>query len=551
MTFTKANLIILANLMILLPFAIALLGGISLLPGVHRFIGHIFGYTTVITEARRRKIGKLLGYVTVVTSAALLFFSFILMFAPRSVYPLKFSWPMAIVNVDFHLDALSVFFVLLINLIALVASWNAITYLKGSRSSVGWQQPAVFHSLVNLFHATMLLVPMVDNLIGVWIAIELTTLGSAFLVAYQGKRSSWEAAWKYLIITSTGIILALLGTMFLANAVRDPGANLGTTPDALMNWTTLMELAANRSLNRDFVKFAFLLALVGYGTKAGLAPMHTWLPDGHGEAPSPISALLSGVLLKSAFYAILRFYTLTNKALDSYSLTSAALLIAGLFSLLVAVPFILKENLFKRVLAYHSLEHMGIIAFGIGMGGPIAIFGAVLHTFNHAITKALMFLAFGNVMQQYEKLGIEQKDITGVLRNMPFTGSILILGGLALVGAPPFNVFLSEFIILWGTLSHLVDSSAIDIPLFANWVIISAVILFMLSTTLIFFGLVKHLGKLILNKIAVNHSIEDFSWASTAPLIILGFLMLLLGFWIVTPLSNLINESVIIILGKS
>jgi hydrogenase-4 component F len=217
---------------------------------------------------------------------------------------------------------------------------------------------------------------------------------------------------------------------------------------------------------------------------------------------------------------------------------------------MLAVPFILRENRFKRVLAYHSLEHMGIITFGLGLGGPIALFGVVLHCLNHALNKALMFLAFGNIMRQYTKYGIQQEDITGILRSMPITGGILTLGGLALVGMPPFNIFMSELIILWGALSRFWNKGTPGLPRFDNWMIIGAVILFMVSTTLIFYGLVKHLGKLVLHKMLGDRKLEENFVKDLFPLVSLFFFMLLLGIWIIPPLSNLISESVRIILGQ-
>ena len=481
-----------------------------------------------------------LGLATVVGSAALLVVSVLMALTPADSYPSSFF---RLMGIQIHLDSLSVFFVLLINVIMLAASWNALSYLEGRTANSFLQKPAVFHTLINFFHFTMLLVPMLDNLVGVWIAIELTTLGSAFLVAFHGRRSSWEAAWKYLIITSTGITLALLGTVFLAKAIPDPYIS---DIDAL-NWTALMKFAGEKALQANFVWLAFLFALVGYGTKAGLAPMHTWLPDGHREAPSPISALLSGVLLKAALYAILRFYTLTNLVLGDSKQTSTAILIVSLFSLIVATPLILKKNRFKRVLAYHSLEHMGIITFGLALGGPIAIFGALLHSLNHAITKALMFLAFGNVIKQYDERGIQEKEIMGVLKSMPLTGGILTLGGFALVGAPPFNIFMSEFIILWGAFRQFWLPKE-----FAPWVVGLAIGVFAFSTTLIFFGLVRHLGKIVLNQSSGYDRIEKLSWSKTAPLVMLASLMLALGVWIFPFLANLINASVrVVLLGQA
>lgn len=535
------NLIALAGLTLLIPFGLSLLGFMTL------------AFPRIYETA-----GRWLGILTVVASVVLLALSFgmLRLQEPSSTFSLN----LVVVRVDFYIDALSIFFILLVNTIALAATWNSLHYLKeetisGNREqkSLGWQHPLLFHTLVNLFHFTMLLVPMVDNLVGVWIAIELTTLGSAFLVAYPRRPSSWEAAWKYLIITSTGIILALLGTIFLANAIpRDMLTTIEPARrDIVMNWTFLMEQGKQGMLNPSFVWFAFLFALVGYGTKAGLAPMHTWLPDGHGEAPSPISALLSGVLLKSALYVILRFYTLTNVVLQDSCYTSGALLFMGLFSLIVAVPLILKENPFKRVLAYHSLEHMGIIVFGLALGGPVAIFGAVLHMLNHAVTKSLMFLAFGNVLKQYEMRGIPQEKITGVLRSMPLTGGLLTLGGLALVGSPPFNIFMSEFIILWGGIGRFFPSAQSDLsalPPFPDVIVILAILIFLLSTSLIFYGLVKHLYRLVLGEAPDKRRFREIDVTAIAPLLLLFSFMVVLGVYVLHPLANLINQSVTIIL---
>ena len=351
---------------------------------------------------------------------------------------------------DFLLaDALSIYFILVVNVITFVSSWNAMSFLHNAEPSNRWRSPTAFHLAAQIFHVTMILVPLMNNLVALWIAMQATTLVSTLLVGFEDTRTSREAAWKYLIITSTGIVFALLGTMFLAKAVG---------PQRVMNWTFLNTYASLLRPKRDLVQLAFLFVLVGYGTKAGLAPMHTWLPDGHGEAPAPISALLSGVLLKSALYAILRFYTITNAVLGNNSFTSAILLGAAMLSLLIATPFILKANRFKRVLAYHSLEHMGIITFGLGIGGSVAIFGALLHVLNHAVTKALMFMAFGNIVRSYAGAApplAPTEQPTGVLRRMPITGTLLTLGGLALVGMPPFNIFMSELIMLWGALERL------------------------------------------------------------------------------------------------
>jgi hydrogenase-4 component F len=316
-------------------------------------------------------------------------------------------------------------------------------------------------------------VPMVDNLVVLWMAIELTTLVSTLLVRYRRQRRTLEAAWKYIGITTAGIVFALFGTILLTDAIDSQtcegiaqvlGSGLAACDQIqgsdLMRWSLLARPQIAVTLDPELVTLSFLFILVGYGTKAGLAPMHTWLPDGHGEAPSPVSALLSGVLLKSALYAILRFYTITNLSRGNTGFTSKILLVAGLLSLLLSTPFILKRNKFKRVLAYHSLEHMGIIVFGLGIGGTVALFGALLHALNHALTKALMFLTYGHIRREYacqgEAINLDSEQVGGVLKAMPLSGTVLLLGGLGLVGSPPFNVFLSEFIILWAALGRII-----------------------------------------------------------------------------------------------
>ncbi len=520
---------------VVLPFVVGLMG----------VIGWFF------PSKHRDQFGRVLDYLTVGASFFSLVFSIVMVLKPP-VEALTPSLYLPLVGrVGFLIDALSLYFILLVNLIALAASWHSMGLFK-DRTTDDDRLVLKFHILTNFFHVTMLLVPLLNNLIALWIAIEATTLVSTMLVSIEGGRDSWEAAWKYLIVTSTGIIFALLGTMFLANAAKAliPELTAQGDPNSVMNWTFLLENAGK--LTPDFVKLSFLFILVGYGTKAGFAPMHTWLPDGHGEAPAPISALLSGVLLKSALYAILRFYTITNATLGSPNFTSILLLGSGLFSLLVATPFILKENRFKRVLAYHSLEHMGIITFGVGIGGPVALFGALLHTLNHAVTKALMFLSFGNILRRYEELArkkgeeFDQTKITGVLRSMPITGVILTLGGLALVGTPPFNIFMSEFIILWGALGQLEENTSKMAV--SDGMIIAAIAIFVLSTTLIFYGLVRHLARLVLHKMPAEQKLRE-SRMDLCVLVLLMGMVIILGFWVAPPLSRLISDSVNIVLN--
>ena len=452
----------------------------------------------------------------------------------------------------FYVDSLSIYFVLLVNVIAFCASCFIGQYLKSEPAAKNddgerWR----FHMFFNLFHTSMLLVCLVDNLILLWIGIQLTTVFSAPLVGYlRGKREPQEAAWKYIMISSAGILFALLGTILLLSAVQH------TADGGVIGWSQLygsLSAAGTSGVkaSQPLVEMAFLLIVLGYGTKAGLFPMHTWLPDAHGQAPYPVSALLSGVLLKSALYALLRFFILTNLALNGPGnhpqnrFASIALLLAGLLSLVMAVPFILsrQEIHFKRVLAYHSLEHMGIITFGFGLGVPIALFGALLHALNHALTKALMFLSYGTIEGSYSADPKWDGRIRGVLSTMPVAGTILALGGLALVGAPPFNVFLSEFMILWGGIQAAAHAADVRMPM-APAIYIVAIVLFVLSVTLIFSGLVQHLGRILLGRTTVTSKVTHHKpFLQTVPLALLLVAIVWLGFT-TGPLTGLINSGV-------
>jgi hydrogenase-4 component F len=287
------------------------------------------------------------------------------------------------------------------------------------------------------FLASATVVCLTDHFGALWVAIEATTLATAPLIYDPRDRHSIEAVWKYLLICSVGIALALLGTFLLALA---QGAGPGA-PNLLRSG-----LVAGASLHPVWFKAAFVFLFVGYGTKAGLAPMHTWLPDAHGEAPSPISALLSGALLNLAFLAILRVVQV-GIAAGQQRLLVPVLIGFGLGSVLVATALLLRQGDFKRMLAYSSIEHMGILSVGCGLGQS-ATYGALLHMLASALCKALLFLVAGNVLLEYRSKQIA--DVTGMLRRLPASGMLLLVGFFALTGAPPFPLFLSELAILRG-----------------------------------------------------------------------------------------------------
>jgi len=270
-----------------------------------------------------------------------------------------------------------------------------------------------------------------------WVAVEATTLASAPLIFFHRQRSALEATWKYLLVCSVGIALALLGNFFLAVAASAPGrAPIPLVVEALV--------AAGKSLDPMWLQAAFIFLLVGYGTKMGLAPMHTWLPDAHSEAPAVVSALLSGCLLNSAFLALLRAFQVLNAA-GMRDFAQSLLLAFGLISLLFAAVFIIGQTDYKRLLAYSSVEHMGILAFGIGIGG-LGTWGSLLHTLNHSLTKAMLFLVAGNIyLATHTK---QMRGVGGLGHQMPMTGTLWLLGLFAITGAPPFGPFISEFTIL-------------------------------------------------------------------------------------------------------
>ncbi len=296
---------------------------------------------------------------------------------------------------------------------------------------------AVFVGCLLLFLASMTLVTLSQHFGLLWVGVEATTLATAPLIYFHRHHRSLEATWKYLLICSVGIALALLGNFLLAAAAA--GAQTG---HASLIVPQLQQRAAH--LNGPWLRVAFLFFLVGYGTKMGLAPLHTWLPDAHSESPSPVSALLSGALLNCAFLGILRLHQVCVAA-GQGGFSQPLLILFGLASVLVAAVFLLRQADFKRMLAYSSVEHMGILALGVGLGGA-GVFGSLLHAVNHSLTKAALFLVAGNILAAYATKST--RDVRGIRRALPVTGVLWLAGFLAITGSPPFGTFLSEFTIL-------------------------------------------------------------------------------------------------------
>ncbi|MHB9144997.1 MAG: hydrogenase 4 subunit F [Symbiobacteriia bacterium] len=344
-----------------------------------------------------------------------------------------FEWGTAL-----RVDALSAYLIVLTGLLTTLAALYTPAYLgtEVRHGAVPARRLRAYYLWFHVFVGTMFWALTANNVGMMWAAVEATTLASTFAVGFYRKPHSLEAAWKYMIICSVGLAFALLGTAVTYAAVlKATGADAGS-----LVWTDLAGIAPH--LDPRLMKLAFGLVLVGYGTKAGLAPMHTWLPDAHSQAPSPVSATLSGVLLGVAFYAILRFFVLVNSALGA-GYAGHLLLAFGLLSMAVAVPFTVVQKDLKRLLAYSSIEHIGIIAVGIGLGGPLGVFGALYHLFFHGIGKGLMFFSAGEITQAYHTRNIRR--IRGVLKVAPVAGIALVAGMMAITGTPPFALFISEF----------------------------------------------------------------------------------------------------------
>jgi hydrogenase-4 component F len=347
-----------------------------------------------------------------------------------------FAW-----NKQFFIDPLNVFLVTLTAFVGLTTAIFSRPYMRieQDHGKMTPQRMRLYHSMYQIFNFTMLLALTTNNMGIMWVALEAATLTTVLLVSLYRTAASLEAAWKYFILCGVGIAQALFGTVLLYMAAE----RVISAGDGALLWTNL-ELVKHQ-LNPDIIILAFVFLFIGYGTKVGLVPMHNWLPDAHAEGPTPVSAVLSGLLLNVALYAILRCKVLTDGALQN-ALASQLMMGFGLISVVAAAFFLSRQRDVKRMFAYSSIEHMGLITFAFGLGGPIANFAGLLHMTVHSLIKSAIFFAVGHATQ---KAGTQiMDDIRGLLKVSPTVGWGLILGTLAILGMPPFGVFASEFLIL-------------------------------------------------------------------------------------------------------
>lgn len=419
------------------------------------------------------------------------------------------------------LDPLGKLILLVVSTLYFFVSFSAVGYLRFREE----RPNRVFCICLLSFLGVMTLVTWAHHLGLMWVAIEGTTLATAPLIFFNHTQRSIEATWKYLLVGSVGIALALLGSFFLAYA------SLNTGIETALTFENLLEHA--QKLSKPWLHAGFVLLLVGYGTKMGLAPMHTWKPDAYGEAPGLVGAMLAGGVTSCAFLALLRVYHICVAAGET-AYVSRLLVFMGILSMAVASLFMVGQRDFKRMLAYSSVEHMGILVLGLGIG-KTALFGTLLHVVANGLTKGVLFLSAGNIHRAYGSKSTEQ--VAGAMRRLPLSGTLFLVGFLAVTGSPPFGPFISEFSILNG---------AFD----AGRLAVGGLFLFLLLV--VFIGMGSTVLKVVQGRAsfeARNTPYHD-NLLTGGPIVCLMLLVLLVGLYIPPPLSALIGDAVRFLEGQ-
>ncbi len=415
-----------------------------------------------------------------------------------------------------RIDALSALLAVLIALVATLAAWLGPGLDRDDQEAMAITRAYRIYS--NLFALTMLVAVTTNNLGLMWVAIEATTVTSALLVPVRRSKAAVEASWKYLIIGSVGIALAFAGTVLAFVDYASTGGNV----NAALNWTTLR--AAAPALHPEVARLAFAFLLVGFGTKAGLAPMHTWLPDAHSEAPAPLSSMMSGVLLAVALYALARWKAVVDVTLGS-AFADTLLLVVAMTTILIGSLSIVAQRQYKRLLAYSSIEHMGLACFGLALG-PLGVFAGLLHLTGHALAKSTAFLLSGRVMDRYQSHEIAKA--AGLLRALPGTGLLFAAGILALMGLPPFSLFLSEILLVragWNA-GH---------PLLAGVVLICLLIAFV--------SLIDHLQRMLFGEPPVGIVRGERSITALVVLSTPLFVLIWIGVALPPPMLTLLTKA--------
>jgi len=427
-------------------------------------------------------------------------------------------------NEFFYIDSVSIVQLLIIASVNIIVSIYSYKYIENeiNEKIISLKRGKFYYFLFNFFVFFMIFIALTNNIVAMWIGLEGTTLTTAFLIGFNINKNSLESAWKYVIICSIGIGMGLIGILIFVNAYSNQDTN------EILKWSYLIKNPNPQSTYA--IKIAFTLIFVGLGTKAGLAPMHTWLPDAHSEAPSPVSAMMSGVLLNLALYVILRFYIIT-KHIPGLQNTKWLFIIFGCVSLIISSFSILRQLNYKRMLAFSSVENMGIIALGLGIGSKIAVFGAILHSLVHAFGKSMLFLTAGNILSAYKTKRIDK--INALIKTMPINAIFLILGMLVITGAPPLPAFFSEYYIILGTVET------------GNYIITA---MYSLCLLLVFAGFLRVFIKIVFNtEPGVKYVKMEKDKENILPLALCFVSIIIMSLFMNGYLSNLINNAVLII----
>lgn len=413
-------------------------------------------------------------------------------------------------------DSLGAIIMLIIGFISLGTTIYSVEYLRQEtkKNIIGFSRVKQYFVLLNLFLMSMFLAIAANNPIFAWIFIEATTLSTAFLISFYNNPSSLEAAWKYLILNSIGLLLGFLGTLLYFTATSKLGGN------GFVSWQFLLDNAHN--IDPMIAKIAFIFVLIGYGTKVGLVPMHTWKPDAYSKAPAPIGALLSGALLPVAFAVILKLKVITDVAVGP-SFSQNLLIIFGVISITVASLIMFNAKNYKRLLAYSSIENAGVMSFGFGLGG-LGVFAATLHMIYHSLVKVVLFLSSGNLLLRYNSDKIN--NVKGALSVVPITSVLFISGFLIVTGTPPFGIFLTKMQILSvGIQTHPIAS-----------------IIALFFMAIVFVGFLKHVTAMFFGEKPLDIEIGDNQkWLIIPPLVFL-IIIFVLSFYIPPFLYTLIND---------
>jgi hydrogenase-4 component F len=448
-----------------------------------------------------------------------------------------------------YIDALSTFILFIVTFIGLACSLYTWTYLDDymARGMITPKRLSRFFVLFHGFLLAMIVATMANSLGVLWVAIEGTTLATTSLIAFFRKREGLEAGWKYLILCSVGIALALFGTVLTYySSVRVLGDE-----SAALNVTKLLEVAGQ--LDSHVLKLAWIFLFVGYGTKIGLAPKHAWVPEAYSEAPAPVTAMLAGVLETVAVYAVLRSKTIMDQALPT-AFTGNLLMLVGLISFVVAALFILIQNDYKRLFAYSSIEHMGLAMIGFGVGGPVGIFGGLFHLLNHALAKSLAFFAAGNVHRRYatRKVG----EVRGMANIQPVTAVAMLVAGLALVGMPPFSMFASEVMVVSALATQSFASDTLHFGRFLTIIIshdvrsLAIVALFLLFALALFGGLTYRVVSMVWGTAPEGVRGGEPWDVGHVPLILTGGALVAFGLALPDPVRELLDRAVAILMVR-